>query len=274
MSYHRPTDLIDALTLLGQGNPTILAGGTDIYPATDRPELTSDVLDITAIPSLCGITQDGSGFRIGAATKWSEIIATDLPPSFNALQLSAREVGSIQIQNSGTIGGNLCNASPAADGVPPLLILNASVELTSRSGTRTMPLQNFILGNRHTQLEPGEMLTAVLIPKAATAGQSHFLKLGARKYLIISIGMVAVRLTQEAGRITEAAVAIGACSAVATRLESLERHLIGQTAKTATIPADLVTEALSPIDDIRADKAYRLKAASALVTRTIRGIAT
>jgi len=154
--YYRPTELKDALAILAEKNPVVLAGGTDLFPATDRPMLQGEVLDITGISALSGIGEVDGYTRIGAATKWSEIIAADLPPACNALKLSAREVGSVQIQNSGTIGGNLCNASPAADGVPPLLILDAEVELTSKSGRRTLPLDTFIKGNRRTDIADGE----------------------------------------------------------------------------------------------------------------------
>ena len=99
-----------------------------------------------------------------AATTWSEIAAANLPPAFDALRQAAREVGSIQIQNRGTIAGNLCNASPAADGVPPLLALDAAVELASANGTRQLPLSEFITGYRRTARQPDEILSAVIVP--------------------------------------------------------------------------------------------------------------
>ena len=134
------------------------------------------------------------GLRIAACTTWSEIRDAALPPACDALRAAAAEVGGRQIQNAGTIGGNLCNASPAADGVPPLLALDAAVELASAAGTRRLPLAAFLLGPRRTDRRPGEILTAVLLPEAALAGRSVFLKLGARRHLVISIAMVAVRL--------------------------------------------------------------------------------
>ena len=133
----------------------------------------------------------------------------------------------MQIQNAGTIGGNLCNASPAADGVPPLLALDAEVELASAAGTRRLPLAAFLHGPRRTARRPDELLTAVLIPAAATEGRSAFLKLGARRYLVISIAMVAARLATADGRVTAAALAVGACGPVATRLPAVEAALVG-----------------------------------------------
>lgn len=269
MGYHRPNSLSDALALLAEGKKTVLAGGTDLYPATDRPELDGNVLDITGISALRGVERQAGAYRIGAASKWSEIIAADLPPAFDALKLSAREVGSIQIQNSGTIGGNLCNASPAADGVPPLLVLDAQVELASLNGVRRMPLSKFIAGNRRTELAQNEILSAIVVPEASTSGQSHFLKLGARKYLVISIAMVAVKLVLDSGKIAHACVSVGSCSEVATRLPDLEARLIGAS-PTDALDADLITSSLSPIGDIRADAPYRNTAASELVARALK----
>lgn len=274
-AYHRPTNLQDALALLAGGGLTVAAGCTDLFPATQAKSLPGDILDITAIPALHGIGHGENGWRIGAATTWSEIIHTDLPPAFDGLKLAAAEIGSVQIQNAGTIAGNLCTASPAGDGVPCLLTLDASVELRSAAATRVLPLAEFLSGARQTVRHKDEMMTAILIPDHAARGRSHFLKLGARKYLIISIAMVAVRLEVEAGRIVRAATGVGACSAVATRLPALETALQGQPlANCAAIVTDeLVTPHLSPIDDIRADQAYRKAAAAILVRRALAALA-
>jgi CO/xanthine dehydrogenase FAD-binding subunit len=176
------------------------------------------------------------------------------------------------VQNVGTVGGNLCNASPAADGIPPLLSLDASVELTSTAGTRLLPLEAFLTGYRQTALRPDELLTAVLIPRGASddAG-SAFLKLGLRRYLVISVVMVAVVVAIGPGdRILEARVAVGACSPVAQRLRSLESRLVGLSLDGVDIA--LVAEhlsALSPIDDVRATADYRREAAAVLVRRAL-----
>ena len=273
MHYYRPTEIDEALTLLSTAPLRILAGGTDLYPATDRPQLSGDVLDITNLSALRGISQDAHHIRIGAATTWSDIMAADLPPSFDALKQSARDVGGIQIQNAGTIGGNLCNASPAADGVPPLLILDAEVELTSAGGRRVLPLRQFILGNRETDLCAGEIMTAVLIPTGAARGRSIFLKLGARHSLVISIVMVAARFDISDSRITDAALSLGACSPVARRLPLVEAALNGGSATNCPqIGHDLIDPELAPISDVRADAAYRGHAAAELVNRAIGGL--
>jgi len=188
-----------------------------------------------------------------------------------ALQDAAAEVGGRQVQNVGTIGGNLCNSSPAADGVPPLLAVGAAVELASMSGTRTLPLEGFLLGYRHTALRPDEILTAVLIPRAGTTGSSAFLKLGSRRYLVVSIVMVGVRLVVAGdGSIADARAAVGACSPVAQRLGALEQELVGVEAdEAAAVVHDRHFVTLSPIDDPRAPAVYRLKAARVMVERAL-----
>ena len=271
MGYDRPADLDRALEMLARSGGAVLAGGTDLYPATDRPALAGNVIDITAVEALHGVARTGEGWRIGAATRWSEVIAADLPPAFDALKQAAREVGSVQIQNAGTVGGNLCNASPAADGVPPLMVLDAEVELRSVRGVRRMALAAFLQGVRQTALAPDELMTAVLIPEHAGAGRSRFLKLGARKYLVISIAMVAARIEAEDGVVTGAALAVGACSAVAVRLPAVEAALVGQPVDKAAgaIGGAEVAALLSPIDDVRADAAYRTRAAAELLRRAV-----
>jgi len=267
MSYHRPFEIDAALELAQSPGIRVLAGGTDLYPATEASELAGPVLDLTGVADLSGITRTGEGWRIGATTRWADILAADLPPGCLALQEAAAEVGAVQVQNMGTIGGNLCNASPAADGVPPLLALDASVELASTAGRRVLALADFLQGPRQTALTAGEVVTAVVIPSGA--GVSGFAKLGSRTSLVISIAMVAVRLVREGGAITGAWAAVGACSPVARRLSGVEAALCARGQVTdQEIGAD-VAAYLAPIDDIRATGAYRAEAAAELLRRTI-----
>lgn len=258
-----------------RGGMRVAAGCTDLFPATQQQRLPGPVLDITGIPTLRGVTLGADGYRIGATTTWTDIVGADLPPAFDALKQAALEVGAVQIQNSGTVAGNLCNASPAADGVPPLLALDASVELQSNRGVRSMPLGDFITGVRQTALEPGEIVTAVIVPKTAV-GRSKFLKLGARKHLVISIVMAAVRLDVQGGVVRSAAVSIGSCSPVAVRLPAVEAALTGAPADAALAAmvqdAD-VAAALAPIADIRGDADYRFDAAAELVRRAVYDLA-
>jgi CO/xanthine dehydrogenase FAD-binding subunit len=265
-----PAGLSQALEILAEGRHTVLAGGTDFYPARVGRPLNEPVIDITGIDELRGITRDGGLRRIGALTTWSEVIAADLPRSFDGLKMAAAQVGGVQIQNAGTIGGNLCNASPAADGVPPLLALDASVELASAAGTRVVSLEEFLVGYRETALQPGELVAAVLVPSALEGATSDFLKLGARKYLVISIVMVAVVIALDnEGRVEQARVAVGACSPVAQRARRLESELVGRRGDLAALVSPEHLSMLSPIDDIRAGAADRLYAALQLVRRSI-----
>jgi len=276
MSYFRPLRLSEAVAWLAENDARIIAGCTDLFPATAASDLEGPLLDVTAIEGLGEISFDDDHWRIGAAATWSRILTADLPPAFGALKQAATEVGSVQIQNVGTIVGNICNASPAADGVPALLILGASVELVSSGGARVVALEDFLLGPRRTACAPDEIVTAILIPKAAAEGHSTFLKLGARKYLVISIAMVAARLSGRDGVVEQAAVAVGACSAVATRLAAVEQVLIGQpfdSNLSACFTDDLVTTQLSPIGDVRGNESYRLSTATTLVRRAITELA-
>jgi CO/xanthine dehydrogenase FAD-binding subunit len=272
-SYLRPTRLSDALAALGERRWLLLAGGTDYYPSRVGKPLDDDILDLTALAELRTVRREDGHWRIPALVTWSEIIANAaLPPLFDGLKRAAREVGGVQIQNAGTLCGNLCNASPAADGTPNLLTLAAEIELASQRGIRRVPVQDFVTGNRQTVKAPDELVTAILVPDVAGKVRSTFLKLGARRYLVISIVMVAavVALDDEA-TITEARVAVGACSVIAKRLPALEAALVGQHLRPdlGDIVAEEYLTPLSPIDDVRGTAAYRRDAAVTLVRRTI-----
>lgn len=242
-AYWRPTRLDEALRIRAETGARPLAGGTDILPARanaaawDAPP-DEDWLDLSAIAALRGARHEGEEWRIGAGTSWAALRDdAALPAGFRALRQAARLVGGRQVQARGTIGGNLCNASPAADGVPPLLLLDAAVEVASPRGTRRLALRDFILGNRRTALAADELLLAVIVPAARAAVPSAFVKLGARAHLVISIAMAAAD--------AEGRAAIGACSEVARLWE----------------------EGVAPITDLRADAAYRRDAAAVLVAR-------
>ena len=274
-AYLRPSRLEDALTALARPH-VVLAGGTDFYPARVGRAIDEDVLDISGIAVLRGISADAAGWRLGATTTWSELLETDLPPLFDGLKQAAREVGGRQIQNAGTLAGNLCNASPAADGVPCLLALDAEIELAGPAGRRLLPLQQFITGVRRTALTRDELVVAVHVPKPNHAARSAFVKLGTRRYLVISIAMAAATLEIADGRVASARIAVGACSPVAERLPALEAALAGAPLDTRL--ADRVEPAhlapLSPIDDVRGSAAYRSDAVVTVLRRLLRGFAS
>lgn len=274
-SYLRPTEFAQALAALAAAPRMILAGGTDYYPARVGQPFDDDILDITALPDLRRVADEGAHWRIPALATWTDLLETPLPPLFDGLKLAAREVGGVQIQNAGTVCGNLCNASPAADGVPNLLALDAEVELASAGATRRLPVLAFLQGNRRTARRADELVSALLVPKPRHDARSAFLKLGARRYLVISIAMVAAVVEIDGGRIAAARIAVGSCSAVAQRLPALEAELSGRPldrALAAVVRPDHLSP-LSPIDDIRATAAYRRDAALTLVQRVLKELA-
>lgn len=269
--YFRPKTLDEAVAQLTMSEIQVLSGGTDFYPSLGDRVAQNPVMDISGLGELRGISRTSSHIRIGGLTTWTDVIRAPLPRCFDALKSAAREIGSVQIQNRGTVAGNLCNASPAADGVPPLLALEAEVELTSSAATRRMPLAEFLVGNRKTQRRGDELLTAVWIPRTIEEAHSSFLKLGARRYLVISISMVAAIIFIEGGRVGTARIAVGSCSAVARRLHKLESDLSGGSVRDGL--SALVTPAhlapLSPLSDVRATAEYRLDASLTLVKRAL-----
>ena len=287
-AYVRPVDLDEALGALAGGAPggspwVVLAGATDHYPARVGRLPEEDVLDVTAIRGLRGIESADAalgasgGWWIGALTTWTDLVETPLPPLFDGLKAAALAVGGLQIQARGTLAGNLCNASPAADGLPNLLALDAVVALASTRGPRAVPVAEFVTGNRRTVRAPDELVTGLIVPAALpdTSVRAAFEKLGSRAYLVISIAMVAaVAEIDAAGRIARARVAIGACSEVAQRLPLLERELLGRPAREAAAALDDLVRAehlehLRPIDDVRGTAAYRREAALELVRRAL-----
>lgn len=276
--YLRPASIADALQCLADGPRRIVAGCTDVLPAQVGKQLAEPVLDLSGLKDARGIREETDHWRIGALTSWHAIGEAALPPAFNAVQSAARQIGGVQIQNTGTLGGNLCNASPAADGVPALMVLDAEVELCALSGTRHLPLASFIIGNRQTALRADEILTAIRVPKTACTGRSSFLKLGSRAYQVISIVMVAARLDVAAdGSVAAAAIAIGACSPVACRLPALEAALLGVPCVGDRLRASVRPEhlhPLAPIGDVRASADYRREAALILVRRALSSLGT
>jgi CO/xanthine dehydrogenase FAD-binding subunit len=269
----------DALVALAAGGPSgapwvIVAGATDHYPARVGRSPIEDVLDVTAIARLRGIAPVDGGWQIGALATWTDLVETPLPSLFDGLKAAALAVGGLQIQARGTVVGNVCNASPAADGMPNLLALDAQVELVSRDGARIVPIGDFVTGNRRTARRPDELVTGLFVPAPmpGTTVTSAFEKLGSRAYLVISIAMVAAVIEADAeGRIARARIAVGACSEVAQRLPELEAALAGAPATPAS--AGIATAAhlatLRPIDDVRGSAAYRRDAALTVVRRAL-----
>ncbi len=270
--FEQPTTVPQVTELLAAGGWQLLAGGTDVYPARVGKPLDDAWIDITRVPALRGIRPDDAGWWFGATTTWTDVLRADLPPLFDGLKQAAREVGGVQIQNTGTLAGNLCNASPAADGTPVWMALDAQVLLQSRAGERRVPVADFVLASRRTARAPHELVVALHVPRRGDHARSVFIKLGGRRYLVISMTMVALVLdTDDAGRVRSLGAAVGSCSARAQRLPALEARLAGQPLATlagaAISAADLAP--LAPIDDLRASAAYRRDATATLLRRAL-----
>jgi CO/xanthine dehydrogenase FAD-binding subunit len=269
--YLRPTSLDEALDALAERPWTLLAGGTDVYPANVGRAIRDDVLDVTGLPSLRAIQMSGDTVRIPSLATWTDVVRADLPRAFDGLKSAARSIGGVQIQNRATVAGNVCNASPAADGLPNLMALDARVELTSMSGSREVPVGAFVIGNRRTVRRHDELVTAILVPVPSVTAHSTFLKLGSRAYLVISIASVAAVIDVDDGRVVSARIVVGACSEVPARIVAAEARLVGEMASPllggSIEPADL--EGISPIDDVRGTAAYRRDVAFTLVRRAV-----
>jgi CO/xanthine dehydrogenase FAD-binding subunit len=297
-SYLRPSELpaaLEALALgVAEGRPrVVVAGATDHYPARVGRVADEEILDVSGLLELRGIAEVEGGWWIAAGATWTELAERPLPACFDGLKRAARAIGGLQIQNRATIAGNVCNASPAADGIPNLLALEADIELASGRGTRRLAVADFVTGNRSTLRAPDELVTGLFVPDPAGhggAGQggaggmgdgllatSTFLKLGARAYLVISIAMVAAVVVRDSqGRITSARLAVGACAPVARRLPALEAEITGRHLRPGI--GDVVRAGhlapLSPIDDVRGTADYRREAALVLVRRALEELAS
>lgn len=274
-SYLRPKTLDDALAALAGRSCILLAGGTDHYPARVAHTPDEDIIDISGLDDLREIEARADHWWLPCLATWTDVIETTLPARFDAMKQAARQVGGAQVQNAGTIVGNLCNASPAADGIPCLLALDAVVELASVRGRREVGVADFVLGPRRTARAADEIVVGVRIPRdpdpARTA--SAFEKLGARRYLVISIAMVAAVVAfAPDGRIVRARVAVGACSPRAERLPGLEAALVGQWPDPALVRTEHLAP-LAPIDDVRARGDYRRRAALELTRRAVAALA-
>ncbi|MDY0746883.1 FAD binding domain-containing protein [Paucibacter sp. R3-3] len=269
MNYFRAHQLDAALQQLASRPLRIVCGATDCYAETGAPPTQTDWLDISLIDALRGISQQGEELRIGAATSWDCIDRSELLPA--SLREAAHSIGSLQIRLQGTIGGNLCHASPVADGVPALLSLGACVELASVSGVRRLPLEQFLLGRRSTALRPDEILSAVLFDASQVAQPSAFVKLTNRDGTALAVVSTAVRLRwQPQGVLAQAFIAVGGASEVPARLRSLEEDMEGLRAEDLLRAVQAATLAeLAPIDDCRGGAAQRLQLARVALERAL-----
>jgi len=264
--YWAPTALSAALAHLRGGDVTILAGGTDLMPQSHagRVTLKHGLLNIQHVPELRGIERDGASVRIGALCTISELMRDPLIGThFGILAEACDHFASDQLRNAATIGGNVCNASPAGDTLPPLLVLDAEVELASRPNgrveTRRVPLGEFFVGPGRTARLPSELLCALWVPVPPAGFVGRFFKFGTRPALDIAVIAIGIGGVRTGRTLTRARVAYGAVAPVPMRARKTEGALEGialDAAASARIAA-VARDEVRPIDDVRASAWYR-----------------
>jgi len=269
--YYSIESLEEAVKLLRKygSEASILAGGTDLL-VNMKKRITEPkhLINIKKITELNGIVETPKGVRIGAATKLrsiekSEMIRKSFPVLYEAVKL----IGSIQVRNMATIGGNICNASPAADSAPALLVLDAKAEIMGQSGLRSISLSEFFIGPGKTALRQGELLTGLSIPGLPESSGSSFLKIGRTSMDIATIN-VATFLRLRGEVVEDCRIALGAVAPTPIRILRAEANLKGKMINQDAIweAANIVSEDIKPITDIRATAEYR-KNVSKILTR-------
>jgi len=278
-AYHRPTTLDEALALR-QEHPdfSILAGGTDLMVAANQKDAPIGIIDIFGLEPLVGVRAiDGGGVRIGAATTYREIINSELARErLPILVAASREVGALQIQARGTIGGNIANSSPVGDTLPVLLALDARIALHSAGGRREVAYSDFCTGYRTTAVGPDEIIVAIEFPAQELGTVQYWRKVGTRKAQSISKVMVAATARVNSGVIHGLRIGVGAVAAVPIRARAAEMAGEGMAVSEATADAvhDAMKAEITPIDDVRSTAAYRAQVAGNLLRRFVLSLVT
>jgi carbon-monoxide dehydrogenase medium subunit len=274
---HRPASISEAVGLATRLAPAAryIAGGTDLVIQINRKKVFPDhLIDLGLLPGLVSIAETAHGYSLGALTNYRTI---ELHPAFqgnlSGLIEAARVVGGHQVRNVATVGGNIVNASPAADFVPALLVLDADLEIVGMAGNRTMALREFILGPGKTALGPAEIVTSFRFARLPDRSATAFLKEGRRKAMEISVVCVAACLTLDEGgsRCLSARLAIGAAAPKAIRPQQAEAYLISQPPGRASFAeaGKRAAESCAPISDVRASAEHRRQLVAVMVERAL-----
>jgi CO/xanthine dehydrogenase FAD-binding subunit len=278
MEFLQPRSLEEALAAKAERPEAIpIAGGTDVMVELNfdrhRPEA---VLDLTRVPELAEWDRDDGRLRVGAGVTYTRAIA-ELAGPLPGLALASRTVGSPQIRNRGTIGGNLGSASPAGDCHPPLLATGAEVEVASTAGRRRVPVAEFFTGPKKSALQPDELILAVWAP--AASGPQQFAKIGTRNAMVIAVCSFALVLDPEHRRVGTGIGSAGPTPLAATEAERfLQGVLEAEDLWSSRAPIDdgaaarfgeLAAASASPVDDVRGTAAYRVHALGVLARRTL-----
>ena len=280
-AHHRPATLDEACRLLvAEPRAAVLAGGTDLMVHLRQPQREKRppaVVNLKRIPGLGAVEVTVDAIRLGTlvtltALMEHPVVAAEYP----VLPFAARYMGSPAIRHLATVGGNLCNASPAADLAPVLLVLDADVGIVGPAGARRLPLDRFFQGPGRTALAPGELLQWVEVPRKHAGWEVRYERLDVRRAMDIAIVGVALALRREGGRVAEARLALGAVAPTPRRVPDAEAALVAGGLDPATIAraVELAMAAARPIGDVRATAEYRREMVGALVRRALAALAT
>lgn len=284
ISYHAPRTLREAISILSKanGNGRALAGGTDLIAQLKEGRKSATVLvDVKGIPELNRLEfRPRRGLRIGAAVPCSTIAAhPDVQESYPAVAFSCSLVGSIQIQNRASIGGNICNAAPSADTIPALICLGAKAVIAGPSGKREVPLEELFLGPGRTVLAPGELLSEVIIPTPPGSSACVYQRFTPREEMdiaVVGVGSFVVLAPNERAsggrKCKEAKIALGATAPTPVRAKEAEAFLSGRIIDDSAIneAGELAVLSAKPITDVRGSAEYRKELVKVLTRRTLK----
>ena len=277
LNYWEPGNLLEAVSILANLGDQVrpLAGGTDLLVKMKKGPINwRGIVNIKGLTELKGINYEGLTITIGALTQISSLIENPLVRiHFPVLVEAARSLGTPQVRNLATIGGNLCNASPAADVALVLLMYEARLLIIGPSGSRKVPVQEFYVGPSQTVLQQGELLTAIEMDLPPLNSKGVFYKHGKRKSHEIALVNVAVLLTPQPGtkQIARARIAVGAVASTPLRIEDAEDSLTDSLATLSAFEqaAELAKQAVNPIDDVRSTASYRKQMVGVLTRRAL-----
>lgn len=270
--YFEPTTLAEASRLFAEEHAQLLAGGTDIVIGMKAyTETPQSVISLQKIQGLDGISSDSDGsITIGAMTKVREVeLSDDVQKHHTALAEGASEIGSIQIRNLATIGGNIAHASPAADTVAGLLVADAQVDIASANGERSVPINELFTGPGQTVLEPGEIITQFRLPSPASG--SHYIKHKIREVMDLAFIGVASSVNIDNGTITDARIGLAAVAPTPIRATEAEELLKGKEITSGLVEqaGEAAAAATSPISDLRCSAEHRKEMVDVLTRRTL-----
>ena len=273
-AYYRPRTISELKEHLSQSGARVLAGGTDIIPKMRQGKFSAPILiDTSGIDSLHFIEDLGNEIVLGALITHQEIVDSPLLSNVNPGLIKATEsIGCVQTRSRGTLGGNIANASPAADTIPPLLTFDASVLLQSLTGERRLALEDFIKGPGETDLQTGEFIHSVIFSPLKGRWGSDFIKVGKRNGMAISVVNVSAAVVlDDEGLFKDVRIALGAVAPVVMRLRKSEEFLLGKKPAPAIYDraAEVSQEEIRPISDIRSSEGYRLHSAGVILRRVL-----